>query len=517
MCARKLLFTIVVAMCATYNGAAAEEPQPLPTAQHILMYDNSTVDYIKASATRTVIMVAADPESDSYTGVIDGLRDVSKKFGDQLLYIVMPPSEPEGMAHYFPSVAYSPAVFMVNRTTGSYARPNQEFTADEKGDMPKTLAEFADSFFEQADGEVSKDVLALRTADFNETINKYALTLVKFYAPWCGHCKKLAPQYEKAAAALKELQPPVPLCSVDATVQTTLKDRFAVRSFPVIKTFRDGAFVQDFTGEMTSVAIVSYVKRQVKPATVVTGVEGAREFITRERKYEGKPTAVAVLGVFDSLDSAGARHFGNAAATSVHPFAISDSAAVAAAYGVTAPAVLVFGAATGEPQVQLATADLSNGVDINMKTEEALWPLVMEFKRTQTQQRRVQAHPVKTLMIFAVDRTDLAFEEQLEALGQAAKASSRTILHMWADSRDKMLMSRLRISAEELPAAVVFNPFVGGTGGGVRAVNIEEYDPEATAQRLTELEEQFAAKQAEQTAKEAPKDWEALAGKKGGN
>merc|ERR1711924_275586 len=133
---------------------------------------------------------------------------------------------------------------------------------------------------------------------------------------------------------------------------------------------------------------------------------------------------------------------GNAAAASVHPFAISDSADVAAAYGVNAQAVLVFGAATGEPQVQLAKSDLGSGADINMHFEQALWPLVMEFKRTSTQQRRVQAHPVKTLMIFAVDRSDLAFEEQMEALAQAAKANSRNVLHMWADSRDKMLMSR---------------------------------------------------------------------------
>jgi len=236
--------------------------------------------------------------------------------------------------------------------------------------------------------------------------------------------------------------------------------------------------------------------------------EEAKVWVTQERKYEGKPVKTAVLGIFDSLDTAQAKYFGNAAATSVHPFAISSSPDVAKAYSVVAPAVLVFGAATGEPQVQLASADLASGVDINMKVEEALWPLVMEFKRTQTQQRRVQAHPVKTLMIFMVDRTDLAFEEQLEALTAAAKSNSRNVLHMWADSRDHMLMSRLHVKPEELPAAVVFNPLKGGTGKGVRAIGIDEYDPEAVTKKLLELEQSFVEKI---KAQEAPKDWEAIA------
>merc|ERR1719460_3246430 len=151
--------------------------------------------------------------------------------------------------------------------------------------MAATLIDFADGFFEHA-SHGSKDVMELTADSFQDTITKYPLVLVKFYAPWCGHCKKLAPHFQKAASILKTLQPPIPIASVDATSEAELKNRFSIESFPVIKTFRDGKYMHDYTGEMTTNAIVSYVKRQLKPATVVTTVEEAKAWVTQERKYE---------------------------------------------------------------------------------------------------------------------------------------------------------------------------------------------------------------------------------------
>jgi protein disulfide-isomerase A1 len=142
------------------------------------------------------------------------------------------------------------------------------------------------------------DVLVLDHLNFDQTITENPVILVEFYAPWCGHCKHLEPEYQKAATMLKEKEVPVKLAKVDANAEENaeLRTRFQIQGFPTIKLFRDGA-ISDYQGERNADAIASFMKKQSQPpSTPLTSVDHATAFKDSDK--------VVVIGFFDNKDSA---------------------------------------------------------------------------------------------------------------------------------------------------------------------------------------------------------------------
>lgn len=86
------------------------------------------------------------------------------------------------------------------------------------------------------------------------------------YAPWCGHCKALAPEFESAAIELSLHSPRVALIKVDATVEEELAEKYSVRGFPSLKWFRKGT-VSDYSGGRTEKTIVEWAKKKTGPPT----------------------------------------------------------------------------------------------------------------------------------------------------------------------------------------------------------------------------------------------------------
>lgn len=70
------------------------------------------------------------------------------------------------------------------------------------------------------------DVIELTSSNFNKlVIQSNDLWMVEFYAPWCGHCKNLAPEYKKAAKALKGF---VKIGAVDLTVHKDVGNPYGI-------------------------------------------------------------------------------------------------------------------------------------------------------------------------------------------------------------------------------------------------------------------------------------------------
>jgi protein disulfide-isomerase A6 len=81
-------------------------------------------------------------------------------------------------------------------------------------------------------------VLDLIPGNFDEVVLKSGKpTLVEFFAPWCGHCKTLAPVYEELAQAFEFAKDKVQIAKVDADAEKSLGKRFGVQGFPTLKFF----------------------------------------------------------------------------------------------------------------------------------------------------------------------------------------------------------------------------------------------------------------------------------------
>ncbi|KAL0850847.1 hypothetical protein ABMA28_006764 [Loxostege sticticalis] len=113
-----------------------------------------------------------------------------------------------------------------------------------------------------------EDVLDLTDSDFSTVISQHDTALVMFYAPWCGHCKRLKPEYAVAAGILKHDDTPVALAKVDCTEGgKSTCEQFSVSGYPTLKIFRKGELSQEYNGPRESGGIVKFMRAQVGPSS----------------------------------------------------------------------------------------------------------------------------------------------------------------------------------------------------------------------------------------------------------
>ena len=110
-----------------------------------------------------------------------------------------------------------------------------------------TVRNAALAAFVAATTAVASDVTQLKTDTFAPFIAENDLVLAEFFAPWCGHCKALAPEYEEAATTLKDKN--IQLAKVDCTEEADLCQEYGVEGYPTLKVFRGADSVTAYPGQ----------------------------------------------------------------------------------------------------------------------------------------------------------------------------------------------------------------------------------------------------------------------------
>ncbi|KAF5744706.1 protein disulfide isomerase-like 1-4 [Tripterygium wilfordii] len=174
--------------------------------------------------------------------------------------------------------------------------PDSDQFDDEDGSDAEDFDNFGD--FDGSDADQYKqpevdeqDVVVLKEGNFSDFIEKNKFVMVEFYAPWCGHCQALAPEYAAAATELKGEN--VVLAKVDATEENELAQEYDVQGFPTVHFFIDGVH-KPYPGQRTKDAIVTWIKKKTGPGIYnVTTLDDAERILTSESKV--------VLGYLNSL------------------------------------------------------------------------------------------------------------------------------------------------------------------------------------------------------------------------
>lgn len=141
-------------------------------------------------------------------------------------------------------------------------------------------------------------VVKLDSDSFQPFLEANDLLLAEFFAPWCGHCKTLAPHYVEAAKILHE-EFEIPIAQIDCTENQDLCMEQGIKGYPSLKVFKkNGEVVTEYQGQRTKDAIVQFMKKQALPAvSQFTNTTALNDFLEKQQEN-------VVVAQYNAVDGA---------------------------------------------------------------------------------------------------------------------------------------------------------------------------------------------------------------------
>jgi len=120
-------------------------------------------------------------------------------------------------------------------------------------------------------------VVDLDEGNFDKIVDGSKNVFVEFFAPWCGHCKALAPAYEQVGEAFVK-ESGVTIAKIDCDAHKDTCGKFGVSGYPTLKFFKKGSTTpEDYSGSRDASELVDWINKQsgsrariAKPASAVT-------------------------------------------------------------------------------------------------------------------------------------------------------------------------------------------------------------------------------------------------------
>jgi protein disulfide-isomerase A1 len=158
---------------------------------------------------------------------------------------------------------------------------------------------------------VCADVTHVTADTWADIVASKDFALVEFFAPWCGHCKNLAPEYKKLAEAF-EGHENVAVVDYDCTAKGNedLPNKYGVQGFPTIKLFKKGEEYLNYEGERKFEAMRAWLNKKTGPAVITLKNKEDLDALIKKSDQEDLNL---VVGFFETEDSQNRKTFAKVA------------------------------------------------------------------------------------------------------------------------------------------------------------------------------------------------------------